>query len=844
MKTLLSLILLLLCGAEAFAQSQADTARLPEVLVTGNFPAYLRALEQQRRADGIVSVLNLDLPGRFPDLNPAEALQRLPGVVLQRSQGEGRFVHIRGADPAFTTVQVDGEQIISPEAGHRFLQFDLLPVDQLRAVEVWKTNRPDQDGDAVGGSINLLTHLPEGDLSNAGKPNWRAAVAGGFNPAAGLPNGQAQLAFSGKHLSLNGSLWQDHRATDNLETVYGIRDNGISKKLFINDLELRHFDVARRRLGLTGAYVLPFKGENGQAYLRGMYVDFEEKNERQRLRYRPGKGVASSGSDTIFNARIGRDVQFVRETERFLALQSGFERNSGRWKTDGAAAWSYGIESEPEGREMDFYLPGVDLLRTNQDAKYPQFSVVNGESADAYNKFVLNELEAENDRSTDQALTARANAQLRLHRENDYLKFGGKARIRHKNSRASESIYDEYTGATPLLLTDLLQPGNAHPFLRNHYTFGRDLDWDKAQSTINAHFTDFQRNEPESALESTAGNFDIRENTAAAYALIRIKRGRWEGLAGARLEHTDYQYKADRVSIDSTGVTRTPSGRVFSGNYNFLLPTLQAKYLAANGLRWQAAFSASYARPSFDQLAPYELFNQLDGEVIAGNPNLRPALAWNLDLAVEKLLSGGGSVSLGLFAKRIEHFIFTQQSRDTRLWGGSQVDVLTTVPLNGETAWLGGAELAWQQQLRFLPGPLSGLGVYANYTYTWSRAFAEEEDAEEGDGFRLPGQATHSGNLALWYDRKHWSGRVALNVQSDFLLQAAEPEDAESQLIYGGSAQLDATVGYTFGKHVTVFGEAMNLLNTPLRYFTGDKEHLSKLEYYGAWGRVGVKAIW
>jgi len=472
--------------------------------------------------------------------------------------------------------------------------------------------------------------------------------------------------------------------------------------------------------------------------------------------------------------------------------------------------------------------------------------VVNGEAADLYDHFVLNELETESDRSTDQALTGKINARWSLPHPGNYLQVGFKARQREKRSRSAERVYDEYNGQVPFQLSTLLAPG-VRNFLHDRYTFGQRIQWAKAQSVINDHFNAFQINAPETALGSTAGNFNINENTAATYALIHFERGAWTWLAGARLEYTDYRYAADQTLIDSLGVNTRPLSRVFTDHYAFLLPSLQAKYLAPNGLRWQAAASASYARPSFEQLAPYELFNQLDGDVLAGNPNLRPAFAWNLDLAVEKPLAHSGSCSATLFAKRIENFIFDRQSRDSRLWGGTQVDVLTTVPLNGERAYLGGLELAWQQQLAFLPDAWSGLGVFANYTYTWSQASAEEEETGGGEAeesFRLPGQATHSGNLALWYDHKRWSGRVALNIQSDFLLRTAEPEDAESRLIYGGSAQLEATVGYTLAAHVTLFGEGMNLLNTPLRYFTGDRDHPSKLEYYGAWGRVGLKIGW
>lgn len=837
---------LLLCTAQVYAQEPTDTAarQLPEVLIRGNFPAYLQALEQQRQAEGVVSVLNLDLPGRFPDLNPAEALQRLPGIALQRSQGEGRFVHIRGADPALTTVRVNGEQIVSPEASNRFLQFDLLPVDQLRAVEVWKTNSPDQDGDAIGGSVNLCTNQATG-----GKTGWQAALSGGFNPAAGLPNGQARLAYTGKRLALNGSFWQDHRATDNLETVYGIPDAGAAgNSLFISDLDLRHFEVARRRAALGGACTLPFGGGKGQGYLQGIIAGFEEKNLRQRLRYRPGKGVGAGVQDTVFGARIGRDVQYARETEHFVALQAGARFATPTRAFDGMLAYSAGLESEPEGLQLDFKLPDVDMTGPGSDARFPQYSLLNGKSPERYDDYVLNELEKEDERSTDRALSVQANARVQINGRGDYLKFGAKGRFREKNTRARESIYDEYDGPAPILLSELLEPGSGHSFLGERYFFGRYLDWDKSRAVIDANAAAFRLNATETAIGSAAGNFNIREGTAAAYALAHAERGRWAALAGARLEYTHFRYVADAVSIAAAGVSQIPGGRSFSGNYAFLLPAVQARYKSEKGWQGQAVLSASYARPTFDQLAPFELFNQLDGEVVAGNPALKPVFSWNLDLGMEKTLRSGGAISAGLFGKNIRRFIFTRQSRETRLWNGNPVDVLRTGPVNGDAAWLAGVELAWQQRFVFLPGAWAGLGIFSNYSYTWSQASVEEETGaatgKPEEHFRLPGQAAHTANLALWYDHGRWSGRVALNLQSDFLLLAGEPEETESQLIYGGSTQLDATAGFAISRRIVLFAEGMNLLNTPLQYFTGDHSHPSKLEYYGAWGRIGVQMRW
>ncbi len=835
MKNRVTAVLLILFGAfQAAAQTPDSSAQiLPEVEVHANFPAYLSALEQQRATNGVVHILNLDLPGRFPDLNPAEALQRLPGIAIQRSNGEGRFVHIRGADPSLTTTQLNGEQIVSPEGRNRFLQFDLLPVDQLRAVEVFKTNLPDQDGDAIGGSINLLTEKPR-----AGRPEWQAAVAGGWNPAANLPNVQAQASFSGYNLLINGSFWQDHRFTENLETLWQPVEVGGQDVLTVSDLELRGLQVSRRRTALSAEYDVPLSRDNDQLYFRAQFLDFEEQNLRQRLRYRPGKGLLSGPADTVFQAAIGRDISYNRETERFFAAQSGFSRAMPRLTLDGALAFSYGLESEPEGRSLDFKWSDVTLVPQRGGADFPQFEVLNG-TAENYNAFVLNELETENDRSTDQSTTGKLNARFALPRAGDFLKFGVKVRLRHKKTTAAERIYDEYTGASEPPLSSLLDGGD-HNFLDAHYRFGQGMDWDKTRTFIDAHYADFQLNETETALESTAGNFDVRESTGAAYALFSRQQGPWSWLAGARLELTQYDYRADQVDVQDNAVLRRPLAQRFKGQYAYLLPTLAFHYRPEKGLSWRAALSASYARPAFDQLAPYQLFNQLDDELLSGNPDLRPVFAWNADFSTEIKLHNGGALSAGVFGKRLDHFIYTQQSRDTILWNGVPRGVLKTAPFNGEGAWLAGLELGWQQRLLFLPGAWSGLGIFANYTYTWSRAQFEEEEGggEAEESIRLPGQAAHTGNVALWYDRGRWSGRVALNFQSDFLLQAGEPEDAATQLIYGSNTQLDATLSFRVSPALLLFAEGLNLLNTPLQYFSGDEGHRSKYERYGAWGRV------
>jgi hypothetical protein len=134
-----------------------DVKELEGIVVTGALQGQQRALNQQKSADNIKNIVSADQIGRFPDPNVAEALQRVPAINIERDQGEGRYVLVRGLAPQFTNISINGEQIPSPEAGVRYVALDAIPADQLSSIEVSKSLTPDMDGDAIGGSVNLIT---------------------------------------------------------------------------------------------------------------------------------------------------------------------------------------------------------------------------------------------------------------------------------------------------------------------------------------------------------------------------------------------------------------------------------------------------------------------------------------------------------------------------------------------------------------------------------------------------------------------------------------------------------------------------------------------------------------
>jgi TonB-dependent receptor len=136
-----------------------------------------KALNQQRTSDNIKNIVSADLIGRFPDATVGEALQRVPGVNIERDRGEGGVVQMRGAPPSFTTVNINGEQIPGTQnGGQRNQELSVIPVDQLSSMEVVKAITPDMDGDNIGGTIDLKS-----PVAKSLKWKGKLELGGGYN---------------------------------------------------------------------------------------------------------------------------------------------------------------------------------------------------------------------------------------------------------------------------------------------------------------------------------------------------------------------------------------------------------------------------------------------------------------------------------------------------------------------------------------------------------------------------------------------------------------------------------------------------------------------------------------
>ena len=128
---------------------------MENIIVVGQAAGAYSAINRMRSADNLISVVTSDSIGQFPDENVSEALQRINGVFVERDQGEGRFVGVRGIDPQLNVASINGLNVPAPESDRRNVALDVIPSDLVESLEVTKTLTPDQDGDAIGGTINI-----------------------------------------------------------------------------------------------------------------------------------------------------------------------------------------------------------------------------------------------------------------------------------------------------------------------------------------------------------------------------------------------------------------------------------------------------------------------------------------------------------------------------------------------------------------------------------------------------------------------------------------------------------------------------------------------------------------
>jgi len=825
-----------------------------EVLVLGDrLKGQAKALNQQKSNINVTNIVAADQIGRFPDANTGDALKRIPGITTQGDQGEARNILIRGFAPQLNAVRINGERVPSAEGDNRNVQLDLIPSDMVQTIEVNKTLTPDMEADALGGAVNLVTRSAPSGLRLSG------TLASGLNLLSNKPIWTGTIIagdrFAGNKLGLivSGTINDHDFGSDNIEAAWAnevespLTEEDIEVEPFIEEIDVRQYVVRRLRRSLSAS--LDYKlGANHTLFLQGIYNWRNDWENRFRLTFEDIEPEFEDGTENIIgytgaasrevkagsSDSDGRRLEEQRAQTYSLRGEHLFGKLSLNWQA------TYATALEEKRRERYIKYASDDSYAVNVDVRDPMFPIVTPVSASdfATDKFEFDELTEENGFTQERDLNFRADFTLpvQVKDQQGFIKFGGRTKIKTKERDNDFFEYsplnDAYESLDKIELTDATKedflPGS-------QYVAGV---FPSANFIGNLNLSDASLFEGELVPgEFLPGNYDVDETVSAGYVMWNQRlTDRLTLLAGLRVENTQISYTGNQVLDEEELIGEVTA----ESNYTNVLPGLHLKYNVSDNFSIRAAWTNSLARPNYYDLVPFQNIIAEDEEIQAGNPNLKPTTASNVDLMVERYFRSVGLFSAGAFYKKVDDFIYTFVDEEyvSELTGGDEWTFFQ--PLNGGTANVYGFEVALQRQLDFLPGALKGLGVYLNYTYTGSDATGiRNGDGEEREGLDLPGAVPHLFNASLSFETKRLVLRLSANYAHDYIDEVGDNDFSDRY--YDRQFFLDANGSYAITSKLRIFADANNLTNQPLRYYQGIRNRTQQAEYYNARFNVGLK---
>ncbi|MCR5874978.1 TonB-dependent receptor [Phenylobacterium sp. J426] len=796
----------------AFAAG-AQAQDVDEVVVTGFRGSLVAAREAKREAEIASDVIVAEDMAKFPDLNLAESLQRLPGVAINREGGEGRRVSLRGLGPDFTRVQLNGMEVLgnvdSPmdsrgqTSRDRAFDFNVFASELFTKVEVRKSFSAEQDEGGMAGTVGLFTAKP----FNYGGTRAALSIQGGTNSAT--EDFQPRLAgmlshnWDDKFGILVSAAWSKRETEEQGYNTYAASPIGSGATdlsalsaedrakvqsgtlVFQRGNRLSVWGSDQERLGLTAA-VQWRPVETLTFTLDGLYGEFTNDRDERHLATRasqnstilggsvPHSGVTSPPPRLLavrwdaYNSVLYADVDntvFATETRRQEAKNT-FQQVvlTGEWDLERLK-----VQGHLGHEQSDYDIPISDKFYTEAFGGLVTDYAADGRSARntyKWNTADPNSYRAhEIDFSATYQKTRLDNAELNVayaFSEALTLKAGGSFRG-FRNSG--------YSQATDDLLKTPWERGTLDDRVNDYYTiFDKHddqswvtVDWDKALAKYGV--TRF--------LGAPRSIYSVEEDTTAGYAQLD-----WRAEVGGMTLRGNVGARAYETELTSSGVVSAGPVTV-SNTYSGVLPAFNAVLEVTPELQVRVAAAQNINRPS---LTAYAMNGTVSRDansgfvtVNVGNPELDPYTSDEFDAAAEWYFGGVGMLAAGVFHKKIDGFVVSERVTNVPysttglpdnliagVTGSTNVNEFTR-PVNLNDAELTGVELSLQTDFFFLPGFMSDMGVVANATFIDSKT-----TYPNGQTGPIWGMSDTTYNVTLYYETSKWGVRVSSNYRSDY----------------------------------------------------------------------------
>lgn len=894
-----SIGLALQLGAAAHAQEAAQTTEsgqttpaegtvdtLDTVSVTGYRASVERALDIKRGEAGVVDAIVAEDIGKFPDLNLAESLQRIPGVVITRDAGEGRNISVRGLGPDFTRVRINGMEALTTVGSTdqnggsnrgRGFDFNVFASDLFSQLIVRKTAQADVEEGSLGATVDLRTARPfdyDGfTLVASGQASY-ADMGDTTDPrVAGLI---ANTWADGKFGALLSVAYSERRALEegsgSGRWARGTSNNGFNPAspyapaLSADTFHPRFprytlMEHDQKRTGVTAS--LQFKPtDRTQFAFDALYSKIDAvRDEKYIEAISFSRGASQNGKpQTIVRDGVVENGALVYGLFDDVDIRS--ESRHDEWNT---VFTQLGLEGEHEFTD-NFKISGkLGTSKSEHENPIQTTIIMDKLNVDNYSyDYRGNPYSPVIDYGIDPTdPNGWTLAEIRIrpqYVENDFdvaqldfnwnispgfrLKGGLQAKDYSFSTRELRRSTEGLTGVpmftdgTRIVPTDLTEQASLSG------VNGSPGTWVIPDYQGIADFYDIYSNSGPFALSERAVNTrSVEEEDRGVYLM-----GEFSADLGAIPVSGNVGVRYVRTKQSSTGIATasgTPVATTVSREYSDTLPSMNLVAEITPDFLIRLGAAKVMTRPGLGSLTPGVTVNVSGGArtVSGGNPNLDPIRAKTADLGFEWYFDEGAMLGLGLFYKDIESFI--QTTRVVQPYSASGLpaslldgtgagvndDFVFSVPLNTPGGELTGFEANYTQPFTFLPGKFANLGVQLNYTYVDSQIQYLTSTGANSFKTDLTGLSKHSWNATLYYEGERFSGRVSATNRDDFLLQVPATESGFDVHGQTGTTTVDASVRYKINDKLELSLEGINLTDEPQESWVQNANGQLPLDY-------------
>jgi TonB-dependent receptor len=861
-------------------QSQNESILVTAPRVTGE----AEAVNIERTSDNLVQVLPAEVIRSLPNANLADALGRLPSVTLERDEGEGKYVQVRGLEPRLTNATIDGVNVPSPEAGVREVKFDSIPADMVESIQVSKTLQPNMEGDGIGGSVNLITKVA------TNQPTISLSSIGGYTP---IINGRGLTEETGSvgerfgpgkrfGVIIGGSYDWNGRGIDDIEPVPGIAklSDGTTQN-WKTGMDLRQYQYFRTRWGLAGSTDYKIS-DASNLYLRALYSDFHNYGDRfvysfvdnspnvVSLVSPSGEGCAPDPTNTTcisstppsYNAQLRNPDIGVENlvlggvhdltTTWFawdVAVSRGWYGNTPYSTASFGPASSFTSSAcryDPANTSNQF------LPRWTGDC----FSEISNPS-----NFVLTDLNKSLGTSAQLNIEASGSGAKRYHIGSKLatIEVGGRFRNAHKfNDGYSWDVTPSGTIPMTAFANRLI---NHNYYNGGNYNLGYNPSLEDLLAYYNSNSaTPTLFNLPTSTQGTDGQEYDLIEKVGAGYFMNTIDLStRWRFIAGLRIEATNEDVSNFSFDLGTGNLTHAK----LNGSYITYEPSAALKFAVTPNDNLRFFYARGLSRPDPSEIAEAVTWsfggNGGLNTAALGNPNLLAETGDDIDVLYDHYFSTFGVFSVGYFYKFLHNPIVQAESIHDGFLppGAPPADKGTYVisqSVNAGSGWVTGVEVAYLQHFSSLPGAWAGLGLSANYGYTDSRAIGIPGRSLVHPW--LPRTSPNAFNVSPTYDRGRFSFRlgVSYNQASIFgYLYTDGTDPANPGATPGGPhgplgdqyfythVQVDAQASIGLNHGLTLLARGENLNNDVFGFYQGSPQFMIQREYYQPSYSLGLR---